>query len=81
MFNIIWFEVIYEMFHILNCGFEIKWAMIIAVTKAIAFITAMIIAHLIIWFDGTTVWYQLDKNRWRWWLQKIGLSNFVYLYD
>ena len=29
------FEVIYEMFHILNCGFEI------------AFVTAMIIAHLI----------------------------------
>ena len=24
-------EVIYEMFYILNCGFEIKWAMIIAV--------------------------------------------------
>ena len=28
-------EVIYEMFHILNCGFEIKWAMIIAVMNAI----------------------------------------------
>ena len=28
-------EVIYEMFHILNCGFEIKEAMIIAVMKAI----------------------------------------------
>ena len=28
-------EVIYEMFHILNCGFEIKWAMIIVVTNAI----------------------------------------------
>ena len=28
-------EVIYEMFHILNWGFEIKWAMIIAVTNAI----------------------------------------------
>ena len=27
-------EVIYEMFHILNCGFEIKSAMIIAVTNA-----------------------------------------------
>ena len=26
-------EVICEMFHILNCGFEIKWAMIIAVIK------------------------------------------------
>ena len=24
-------EVIYEIFHILNCGFEIKYAMIIAV--------------------------------------------------
>ena len=35
------------MFHILNCGVEIKWAMIIAVMNAIAFITAMIIAHLI----------------------------------
>ena len=29
------FEVIDEMFHILNCGFEIKGAMIIAVMKAI----------------------------------------------
>ena len=28
-------EVIYEMFHILNCGFEIKEAMIIAVMNAI----------------------------------------------
>ena len=28
-------EVIYEMFHILNCGFEIKCAMIIAVVNAI----------------------------------------------
>ena len=28
-------EVIYEMFHILNCGVEIKWAMIIAVMNAI----------------------------------------------
>ena len=28
-------EVIYEMFHILNCGFEIKSAMIIAVMNAI----------------------------------------------
>ena len=28
-------EVIYEMFHILNCGFEITWAMIIAVMNAI----------------------------------------------
>ena len=28
-------EVIYEMFHILNCAFEIKSAMIIAVMKAI----------------------------------------------
>ena len=27
-------EVIYEMFHLLNCGFEIKYAMIIAI-KAI----------------------------------------------
>ena len=26
-----WCEVIYEMVHILNCGLEIKWAMIIAV--------------------------------------------------
>ena len=26
---------IYEMFHILNCGVEIKWAMIIAVMNAI----------------------------------------------
>ena len=26
-------EVIYEMFHILNCGVEIKWAMIIAVIR------------------------------------------------
>ena len=30
-------EVIYEMFHILNCGFEIKCAMIIAVMNAINF--------------------------------------------
>ena len=28
-------EVIYERFHILNCGFEIKWAMIIAIMNAI----------------------------------------------
>ena len=28
-------EVIYETFHTLNCGFEIKWAMIIAVVDAI----------------------------------------------
>ena len=28
-------EVIYEMFHILNCGFEIKETMIIAVLNAI----------------------------------------------
>ena len=28
-------EVIYEMFDILNCGFEIKWAMIVAVVNAI----------------------------------------------
>ena len=28
-------EVIYEMLHILNCEYEIKWAMIIAVTNAI----------------------------------------------
>ena len=28
-------ELIYEMFHILNCGFEIKYAMIIAVMNAI----------------------------------------------
>ena len=27
-------EVIYEMFHLLNCGFEIKYAMIIAVMNA-----------------------------------------------
>ena len=27
-------EVIYEMFHISNCGFEIKWAMIIAVMRS-----------------------------------------------
>ena len=29
------FEVIYEIFHILNCGCEIKWAMILAVMNAI----------------------------------------------
>ena len=28
-------EVMYEMFHILNCGVEVKWAMIIAVMNAI----------------------------------------------
>ena len=28
-------EVIYEIFHMLNCGFEIKYAMIIAVMNAI----------------------------------------------
>ena len=27
-------EVIYEMFHLLNCGFEIKYSMIIAVMYA-----------------------------------------------
>ena len=27
-------EVIYEIFHILNCGFEIKYAMIFAVMNA-----------------------------------------------
>ena len=34
-YNNIQSEVVYEMFHILNCGFEIKWAMIIAVMNAI----------------------------------------------
>ena len=29
------YEVTYEMFHIYNCGFEIKWAMILAVMNAI----------------------------------------------
>ena len=32
--NIIYTQVIYKMFHILNCGFEIKWAMIISVMNA-----------------------------------------------
>ena len=39
-------EVTYEMFRILNCGFEIKWAMIIARVQTPLKRDAMIIAHL-----------------------------------
>ena len=38
-------ELIYEMFHILNCGCEIKLAMIIAVANAIDHIRILIIGQ------------------------------------